>query len=62
MHNFPLAVEPKDKSDILHELLNDLKSDLDARKPTISLLQDAITNEIVLTNDVSQVSVDVMLW
>lgn len=48
--------KPKDREDLLLDCLLDLKKDLNARKPTISRLEQAIAEDIVMTNDVSQVS------
>lgn len=46
--------KPKDREDLLLDCLLDLKKDLNARKPTISRLEQAIAEDIVMTNDVSQ--------
>ncbi|XP_047476928.1 uncharacterized protein LOC125030725 [Penaeus chinensis] len=46
--------KPKDTEDHLLECLAELEGDLDARKPTISLLEQAIADEIVITNDLPQ--------
>ncbi|XP_063609338.1 uncharacterized protein LOC134783408 [Penaeus indicus] len=46
--------KPKDMEDLLLDCLIDLEGDLEARKPTVSWLEQAIADEVVMTNDVSQ--------